>query len=717
MTEYIPTLSLPSKQRNFDLRDFLSLINRQKQFIGFTLVIGVGVVFVFLTTMTPLYRAEALIRVAPVEQNILTPEQQIQPTTATLSARVESEVEILRSAEMALAVVNAGQLVLDPEFGPRLSTYAKLRQALGLPFQIPSNGDRLLQETVSRVLEARDVRRRGLTYVIALAVTAKDPQRAADLANLYAKTYVSEQVAAKIDASILARDILSKHAATVQTELAVSEERIDQYLLNSVGSFTTQTDSQNTLRMLKDRLTTIQNSRQGLDLKADLAEAALVNRDWKTLSQTLADQSLEALALEQERLAQALANVPQNVSNTTDLRSALQEIDQELEDRAMLQMNALEKRVERLDRDIAHERQQMRMAYTQADLTPEVLAEVFALQKNAELARVQYQTALARLSDLEAQAAVQVADSYIVSAALPPHMPHFPKPTFVLSIAFVLSLVVGVGAASLNEYFIGGVTSERELASIIHSPVAASIPQCHVQPGQTSNSDIVVSAPFSEYSEAFRLLRISVDRAVYSKSLARGSLAPVILVTSAVSGEGKSTTALSLARTFSLADRETVLIDADLRKPTLPRLLGQTPALDFVECLTTDRAPMPTTPPSFIYQDPLTSLSVVHGTKRSMVPPDMFLSSESFASFLHKARTDFELVILDTPPILPVVDTRSLLHHADVVILVTHLGTTAQAEILKAVSEIRTSILAHTDIINVLNRSSLSTRVYDNDNV
>ena len=120
-------------------------------------------------------------------------------------------------------------------------------------------------------------------------------------------------------------------------------------------------------------------------------------------------------------------------------------------------------------------RQQLRAAVLSSALSPEMLARIYELQQSSEVARAQYQTLLSRINDAEAQAVLQLADSRVVSPALPPTRPSFPNVNLTLSLAAIGGLGLGVGLAFLRENIVGGIMTEDQAAAVLHVPVAAAL--------------------------------------------------------------------------------------------------------------------------------------------------------------------------------------------------------------------------------------------------
>ena len=153
-----------------------------------------------------------------------------------------------------------------------------------------------------------------------------------------------------------------------------------------------------------------------------------------------------------------------------------------------------------------------------------------------------------------------MADSRVVAKATPPTKPHFPNPSLVLTLATLISLAIGSGGALMAENAFGGFTSEEQLGSALRLRFTLGVPR---QKHGLGPSETLIEAPLSPYAEAMRRVRAACDQAFRQSQSALAGGGMVVMVSSAVAGEGKSTIALSLARACALAGNSTLLIDCD----------------------------------------------------------------------------------------------------------------------------------------------------------
>jgi capsular exopolysaccharide synthesis family protein len=340
-----------------------------------------------------------------------------------------------------------------------------------------------------------------------------------------------------------------------------------------------------------------------------------------------------------------------------------------------------------------------------------MVTELYTIRQDASVARNQYDVLLGQMREIEAEAGLQLASTRIVSPAVLPVRPSFPDPGLVLLFALGASASLGVALAFLNEYFVGGVTTEAQLSAVTGVPAAGSIPFVdETSGGRFSPADRIVDMPLTGYAEAFRNIRAAIDQGLRGiAGIGRGAgEGQVIVVTSAQSGEGKTTAALALARTYAAAGKKTLLIDADLRRPSIHHRLGVAPVSGFGQYL---RAPDNMKGPQDFYaRDPASNLALILGAERAQESTDNLLNSAGFADIIGQARSVYDVTIIDTPPVLQVVDARYVVPFADAVILAVRWASTGQPEIKAAVGPIRNAMGENALMLPVLTQTNLPPR-------
>ncbi len=693
--------------RDLDIRAIAAVLRRQMRVIVATALVFFGLAAVFLVAVKETYTATALIVVDPDQKNILETSARFPSSAGRENARIDSEVEILRSDAVALAVIDRKNLVSDPEFGPRPGVFARLAQAVGMANAAPAEREKSVARTLAAFKNATQVRRKGLTYLISVASTSRSPQKAADLANTTARAYIDQQVDAKVSATLAARDVLQDQIDQARQALAGYESRIDEYIANNLGALKSSSAAGD-IDDLRNQLETARTEIQQTRAARDMALRQLQQEDWAALAQSIGDDSLRQIEARRKEILDRLATqgaTRTDSAEALDFNAQLARMDAELANRTRAGLRQFDSRLEQLDRQAAGLRAGIRRSVLSSDLSPEVLTGIYALQQETSIARAQYQNLLSRMRDLETQARIQIADSRIVSPAIAPVEPSFPNRNLVLLAALAASLGFGVSLAFLKEYYIGGITSPTQLSELLQTPVVGIVPSVEDAPtDRLSHAEKIIDAPLSVYAESIRKLRATIDQGFRAGTgpAGAGQIAQgkVILITSSLPDEGKTTTALALARTYAISGRKTLLIDADLRKPSLHRHLGYEPQTGFLDYLRNgDNDELRGT---FYARDPASPLALIMGAARSELPTDQLLTSARFETLLQQAREVYDVIIIDTPPLLPVVDARYVAHYADAVVVLVKWAATSQSDLRAAIQPLAGAMKSGAALLPVL---------------
>ena len=504
-------MTTPSRE-TIDIKDLLSILQRQARLIGVTIFVFLTLAFLFLARAVPLYTATALIEVDPAGRSLLDP-QDTQRAAATMAdARLESEVEKLRSSSLALDTIRDTELYLTEEFGVSLSLTDRAKQAIGLELPEPPTGLQVVQATLGRFNDAMSVRRRGLTYLVAVSFTSENPTRAAEVANAHAQTYFRRQLDAKVQDALAGRDILRAQLDLAQAQLAATDGAFSDYINHNLDRLMAESGSM-AVENLRDQMTATAATRGELLQSQTRARAALEASDFDTLANEIGDTTLIALTEQRSVLARQIAGKAEGTAEAIDLAAGLADLEARIVTegaRAVSQLDASVTGYETAESDL---RAQLQTELLSGPLSPQTLTEVYSLQQEAQIAQRQYDTMLLRLREIETQALVQIADSRVVSEALPPRQPSYPNKKLILALALFAGIGGGITLAFAYEYFVGGVTSAIQLGNLLPARVGAVIPREALPADQKTVADKIVNEPMSLIAESFRRLRAAVDRA------------------------------------------------------------------------------------------------------------------------------------------------------------------------------------------------------------
>jgi len=693
--------------QGFDLRSLFGVLRRQLRLIVGTVVIVMVASALVVFSLTPVYTATTLVLVDTTHKNLLSAQADGGADSFSDSSRVDSEVELAQSETVLLRVINDAKLLNDPEFAPEPSLTERVFSFLHLRNYSAPTGADLLDTVLAKLRDSVTVQRRALTFLISISARADSPEEAAKLANALAQTYISEQLDGKIDSMLSSRDIIQSRLTKASADVAASEDAVDTFIGSNISAIAEETGRTDLSDMFK-QIESATSTRTQLSTLVEGASVNLRDRDWAALSATLKSDALAALESRRKEIDASLQTAAAGSSTVVDLRAELARVENELNTSAQAEIGGLKAQITSVQTQAATLKDQLRSDVLSSSLSSSTLTRIYELQQNAEIARSQYQTLLTRLKDLDQQASLQVADSRIASTALPPVRPSFPNPKLLLAIAGIGALGLGIGLAFLFENFVGGIISSEQLQAVVKSRRASEVPKQKEQRNALSVADAVITAPLSVYSEAVRRVRIAIDQALTRAPGDIEGIAPIILVTSAASNEGKSTVALSLARAYAVSGKRVLLIDCDLRKPSLHKLTGLEGSSGLIDYLGRSRGRLDLA--AVLDQDKASGASLLVGSRRSDVATDQFIAGSGFAELIESSRRMFDIVVLDAPPVGAVVDAVYMARFATAIVFIVRWASTGQVDVRTAVNAMTDAAGPGIEIIPVLNQSDINRR-------
>lgn len=666
--------------------------------VGLTIgLTTLAIVAVFL--VTPSFTGQALVLINTQKTQVVDFEAVMSGLPAD-SATVDSEVEILKSRSIATRVIEKLGLVTDSEFNAELAapslknwinplTWIKtLLAASDESLSDAEKQQRTLNTVVDTFLDRERVVRRGLTYVIEVNFSSTDRQKAARIANAVADTYVLDQLEAKFDATKQANEWLSKRLDGLRQQVQEAERAVEIYRsANGLDGIEGSTINEQQLSELNAQL--ILARADFAEKQAKYGRARQITGSGGSIesvvdvlqSKTISDlrQREAELARQQADLSSkygprhpAIVNVEaQRRDLDRQIGAEVQRIIGSIQNEAAVSQS----RVMALESSL-HELQ------SKAGQNNQALVQLRELTREAAANRAVYESFLGRFKETSQQQDLQTSDARVISLATPPAEPSYPRKSIVGAVALVLSLLIGVGTALLLERFDNGLTTTADIEQSLGMACLGSIPQIPVE--MDSNGQrvepprYVLLKPLSAFSESLRSLRSAL-------SLSNVDNPPkLILFTSALPNEGKTTTAISFARAAAHAGISTLLIDCDLRHPSVHKAFNATtPKVGLIELLANR-----TSLEQVLQTDEASGLSWLPVASGAANPPDI-LGSAQMRHLLTNMRAKYDIVILDTAPVLPVADSRVLSKLVDKVVFVTRWNQTPRDAAQSAVKELR----------------------------
>jgi succinoglycan biosynthesis transport protein ExoP len=648
----------------------LRLIRRQIWTILAVIAAVMLLAVLAISQLTPVYEASALVIVDPWQRSMLDTDASGAPRPAD-SARIESEVEILRSPAVLLAVQHKLELDDDPEFAPRPSLFARLGALAGITPPAPSAAE-IEQETLNRLEAAIAIARRGATYVIEVTARSEDREKAAEIANATAAAYIDAQIQAKVAFAANVQQRLAQQLETTRASLREMERKLDSFLDTSIVSIQ-DPELRAELGELRAAITEQASTRLRYDALAGRAQEHARKREWDALIAELNSDRLVRLNAEHAAIRQQLGADGADSAAMTKLTQLDRQIDKEAQ--AVIDRISAEAVLARESETELRGRLSRRLAGS--DVPADIVLHFREAEGDAAALRQVVDKLTANSTTAMAEIDLQLPDSRIVSAALAPATPAAPDKPLILALAGLAALALGLGVAILRDGVTNGFTDEAALEQFTGVPVLAALPAIPVRadrPGDGPASE-TLAHPHGPYGEAIRRLRLGLDMAPKPDAAPKGARqARVLLVTAATPGEGATLTAITLARSLGLAGRRTLLIDGDLRRPSIHTKLDLAPRHSVADYL----AGRGMGAEGLTIDDVAPNLAIASGPADPRLNLDTLLQSNRLDQLIQDARQNFDHVVIDSPPVLAAVDTLLLIPHADDVLMVVDSATSAR---------------------------------------
>lgn len=725
-------------QSTVDLREMGRILRRRWTLVAIppaALAILALIYLIFLTAT--LYTATSTVFVDPRRATAIESNQSQVETSnyGTDDATIDSEALLIQSIAILQRVVEKLKLTEDEEFNPPPTALGHIKQLFSSSSGGgPSAQDAAVARAVDILQHRMKVARQGTTFLVDINVSSVSPRKAAQLANAVADAYFDEQVRAKNDATKIASNWLNGQLDGLKSRVGASEKAVEDYRAANnltVSQGVTVNDQQ---------LTDLNN--QLIAARAQTAEVRAKYEQAQQLSKKGGDAGGINAAISSDVIARLRTQYADIAKNEADLLSrygprhpSIANVRAQLRDTQHLIDDEIKRILQSTqhDYDVARSREaSLQQSFDQlqgvANSSGQAQVRLRELQREAEANRTLYESYLARYKESTAQQSLQLPDSRVVTKASVPIAPSWPKSTLVVGLAMTLGFGIGCVLAFLADYMDGRLKTLEQTEEISGVPALAALPL--ISAGELAGRAklgrreldrydpraptllpaalqpplmrYAIEMPGTFFAEAIRAIRLAIQRTLRVRPI------KVVLVTSGLENEGKTTLAANLAQSLASLGIRTLLIDGDLRNPQLTRSLCPHAETGLIEVALGQIAPE-----RAILKDSSTGLSILpSATMRRSEFITELMFSDRMVDVLDYCRHRYELVVIDSPPLVPLVDGRALAELADQIVLALAWDQTP-GEVLSHTMELLSPV--HDRILGtVLTRVDLSRlRLYD----
>ncbi|WP_162792484.1 polysaccharide biosynthesis tyrosine autokinase [Novosphingobium sp. P6W] len=669
------------------LKSLINVVRRNALLIT-GVVIGVVIVGIVITMlMTPTYKATAQILIEDqADQIIEGSELQKAAASSDTDRFLQTQLGIVKSRALARSVVQSGRFDRDAGFfealGSRMPEAGAPNQKLDVARQ---------DAAIKALLDVLSVDMAPDSRIAAITITSRQPGLSAKLANSYAERFIEYNLSRKFDSSSYARQFLADQLEETRVKLTQSERDLNQYAraagLIRISSEGETGRQESALSVTNDMLVQLNNA-----AASATAERIAAENRWKTLakqpplavSEVNSNAAVMQLVADKARAEAALADeLSKHLEGYSTVKAKRAEIS-ELDRRITSIANAIKSSAE-VNYRASQEKEQALVGEVNS-LRSDALREqdrgvqYSVLKRVADTYRTLYESLLSRYNQINATAGSASNNVTIVDRADAPRDPSSPRLFLNVALALILGFVCAAVAVALKEVLDDAIRSPDDVEKKLGMPLLGLVPL-----RKEGDLDRELGDRRSSASEAYRSL---VTNLRYTTA---NGLPKVLAITSSREAEGKSTTARAVAMDIAMLGKKVLIVDTDLRRPTLHHTMNDSRGSGLTDLLTGQK-----TFDEVVHQaEHAPTLSYITGLPS---PPDpaLILAGEGFAAFIAQVRSQFDMVVLDCPPLLGLSDAPLLAKHSDGVLFVIdassfHRGAVKSA--LRRLSLINANVL------------------------
>ena len=673
-------------------------------FLIFTLV------FIGTLKQKPVYRAKALLEIEKENPHLLSVQELFELDTVS-DSYLETQYRVLRSDTLALRVIQPLALYDLPEFNPQAVRNSDSRQLASPDSSLPTispaqNDPAVMQVVLARFRDKMSVEPVKLSRLVEISFESNDPVLAARVVNTLAAEHIEQSLEVRWKATQKASEWLSQQLQEIKGRLEKSENDLQTYA-HRHGLLFLESDKNSPenivnerLRQLQEELTRAQAARYEKESLHRLVEAG----DYASLPGAADSKLVQDLVIRladlQREMALLATNFTPQYPRIKQLHNQIDEIESILSrERTRVAQRISNEYFAAVKRETLV-RQAFQQQEQQANFVAGRAVQYNILRREVETNQQLYQGLLQRLKEAGVSAGLKASNIRVVDPAEPPRKPARPNLLLNLAMAAVLGLGLGVGAALFQEYLDNSLKSPEDVERFLGLPALALIPAVeslngrqHRIPAHSSSWTSLPSASteakpslatpawyridanskqYSALAEAFRSLRTSV-------LLSSANRPPrTLLVSSSQPGEGKTTISINLSISLAQLGQRVLLIDGDMRRPCVRKALELPSGLGLVSFLTGQQD----------WRAAICPAGVPHLDALVCGPlppnPAELLSCDRMRTLLREASQEYQFVLVDSPPLLNVADSRILASLVDGVVLVVRGGATPRELAMRA---------------------------------
>ncbi|UYN97258.1 MAG: polysaccharide biosynthesis tyrosine autokinase [Enhydrobacter sp.] len=670
-----------------DVREMLRMLNRRKWHLTGVTALVCALAALVLLQITPQYRATALVMLDTRKAKVTNTADVLSGLSVDVAA-VQTEIEVLRSATLLGHVVDKLRLDLDREYGAAppgtlslvtgqvRALYDGLVGAPASPNRVQSEDNTPRARAIAALTRKVQIATRGRSYVISVSLDSAEAAKARRIVDAIADFYLVDQLQAKLDANRRATEFFNERLDELRRNVEASERAIANFRERhglTIGKEATVTSQ--SLSELNSQL--IQARAQRADRESRLIALEQAARDPRTLggvTEVLANPLVGSLRAQEAEVARRIGDLNQRYGDShprlLQARAEQGQIQARIGAEVAKIISSVRGDAEAARAKVKELEEQVAQLERQAGGLGQHEVELRQLEREAQSTRSVYEDFLKRSKELREQQDIQQPDARILSAAVVPPGIVYPRYALTMALALAVGLVLGVALIALMERLDGGFRTGEQIERLTGRPLIGMIPALsRLTLGKLLPAAFAIDKPSSAYAESLRSAYTAITLGTLD------SPPRVIMVTSSLPGEGKSTFVCSLAGLMARSNpgKKIVVVDGDLRRSSVLKALAVPATGGTIDEYLSGAKPLQ----EVVGQETASGLYYIPARPDTPNSAEI-LDSHAMQQFVRSLAESFDLVFIDTPPLMAVSDARLTAKIADYVIFLVQWEQTAR---------------------------------------
>lgn len=672
----------------WSMNSTLSMIRRRWTVLAISVALCVGLAVLLLLLMKPEYTASTMLQINTRTEQV-TEVADVVSGLSNTDAAIRTEIDVLTSRKLAARVITKLGLLRDGGLENSGGFFSQVKSAVTTMFTPIQTEDQKkdarearMTRAVNGMLGRLSVSMTPRSFSINVKYSDSDPVMAAKVANAFAQEYLNTQLEDKFDATRRANDWMNTRLQAMQksvqaSEIAVQKFREAHNLTAAKGILL----SEQQLSELNSQLILARTDLAETQAKSSQARSLArsgrgIESSAEVLNNTLISNLREQETQVRREMAELASKYGERHPRMVTVRNQLADLQRKIGEEVYKIQGSLENNVAVSQARVNTLQEQLDTLEDKNNMSNDATVQLAELERQAAAEKTLYESFLGRSKEIAQMSFVQ-SDARVISAAETPLAPSKPNKPMILALSLIVGLGLGVGLMLLLEMLDAGFRTTAQVEGALDVPVLGLLGELPSGESDTDLAYYVTNKPTSAFTEGVRAVRTAMQFAHPDKP------AQVVVVSSSVPSEGKSLFALSLAQLTAHGGGKVLLVDGDLRRPSIAKQFNLTPKAGLAELLV-DQVRQK----DVIVKLKDSDLYVLPALPNTQFSQEL-LGSQKMQDLVAEWRKTYDMVVIDSPPVMAVADAITISSLSDTMVFMVRWGTTPRALATNAVKMLK----------------------------